>query len=76
MLTANYVNLGKDISDIMHTKYTKQLLIAKKIATIPLSAFYLQSSRKFYWVRFAFCKKKKLLKKLVNYYESICLISK
>lgn len=58
-ITANYENLGKEMSDIM---YTKQLLIAKKIATIPLSAFYLQSPSNFYWVRFAFCKKEETLK--------------
>ncbi|WGL60409.1 aminotransferase class I/II-fold pyridoxal phosphate-dependent enzyme [Pigmentibacter sp. JX0631] len=57
-ITANYKNLGGDISDII---YTKQLLITKKIATIPLSSFYQKSPNNFNWVRFAFCKKDETL---------------
>lgn len=57
-LTANYEALAGDISD---TIYAKNLIETRRIATIPLSAFYKQAPKSLPWIRFAFCKKAETL---------------
>lgn len=57
-LTANYEALAGDISDMI---YARNLIETRRIATIPLSAFYKQPPKSLPWIRFAFCKKAETL---------------
>lgn len=57
-LTANYQALAGDLADMT---YAKNLVETRRIATIPLSAFYKQPPKSLPWVRFAFCKKAETL---------------
>jgi len=57
-LTANYEPLAGDILD---TIYARNLIETRRIATIPLSPFYVEPPKILSWVRFAFCKKKETL---------------